>query len=122
MRRPDRSEFAPELDERTELVDADSEFFFQNELIKDRENSFAIAIHAPQRVAKIIFVTLRVQPFIQNRAGHVDVSAKIIGRVTTQEETIKDGGFPLWGKRIDIFGSDHGTSYETVSYYEIRVL
>ncbi len=97
------------MDESGSSVDANAMLFFQHEFIENGEYSLAITVHAPQRIAEIVLVTLRLDPFVEERPGHVDIAAQIVGGVSAQEESIENRRLSLGRERIQILAAVHHT-------------
>jgi len=89
------------------LIDSDAVLFFEDQLVKDRQNTLAIGVHLAQRFAKSFFVAARLQPFMQERSGHVDIAPQIVRRMATQKKAVEDRRFALRGQRIDVISADH---------------
>jgi hypothetical protein len=88
-------------------MDADAMLFFENELVKDGEDLFAIAVHAAQGIAEIVLVAVWMKPLIQQGAGDVNIAPERIGGVAAQKEAVKHCRFPLGSERVEIIATNH---------------
>lgn len=55
----------------------------------------------------MLFVALGMEPLVQQRPGHINISSEVISRVPAKKESVKDRCFPLRSERIQIFAANY---------------
>jgi hypothetical protein len=88
-------------------LDADAVLFFENQLVEDGQDLFAVTIHAAQGIAEIAFIAMRMQPLIKEWPRNVDIPAQGIGRVAAQKKAVENCRFPLRRERVNIVATGH---------------
>jgi hypothetical protein len=66
-----------------------------HQLLKDRQDLLAVAVHLPQLLAHSYFIPVPPQEFLEKLLGNVDIPAQSFSRVPTQKQAVKKGCFPL---------------------------
>jgi len=77
-------------------LEARAHLLVRNQAIENRQHLLAVVVYALQVLAKGGFEVRGFHPLVDHGARDVDILSKFFYVMSTEEETVKKGGFPLW--------------------------
>ena|ERR1039458_10161526 len=83
--------------------------FVRNEAVEYGQNALAVLVNAIQIGSKSALKILRLYPFIDDDARHVDILPKSVDGVASKEESIEESRLALRGQRVEIVSRSHRT-------------
>ena len=79
----------------------------RNQAVEYRQNALAVLVNAIQIGSKSALKILRLYPFIDDDARHVDILAKSVDGVASKKESIEESRLALRGQRVEIVSWSH---------------
>jgi hypothetical protein len=83
-----------------ELLHALGARFSDDEGLENRKNVAAVVHHAREDVAQRGIALGFAMPLQEHRGRDLDIPAQFLGGMPAQEETVKEGRFPLWKVKV----------------------
>ena len=97
---------------RANLLQTRAVTFAADKFLEDREDLFPVLVNPFQIVPEPGLETWCFQPLLEERTGYINVAAKGLDRVATEEKSVEHRGLTLAGQRVEVI-SELSCSHRT---------